>query len=146
MDTQDEDLTLLTADIVCAHVRNNVVAVNDLPRLISTVHETLVGLGRSSRESEVKQEPAVPVRSSVKPDYIVCLEDGRKLKTLKRHLMVDHKLTPDQYRQKWGLKPDYPMMAANYAERRRSLAKELGLGKKTGGGRKRRTPRAAPAA
>jgi predicted transcriptional regulator len=132
----DETLITLTADIVSAHVSNNSVAVNDLPVLIQNVHSALTGLGSGSEEPEVKQEPAVSVRSSIKPDYIVCLEDGKKLKMLKRHLMTHYQMTPDEYRQKWGLNSDYPMVAPNYAEQRRSLAKKIGLGTK-----RRRTPK-----
>jgi len=127
---QDYDTLLtLTADIVAAHVSNNSVAVNDLPNLISNVHGALSSLsGRAA--PEVKQEPKVPIRSSIKPDYIVCLEDGKRLKMLKRHLMTHYQMTPDQYRQKWGLNSDYPMVAPNYAEQRRTLAKAIGLGTK----------------
>ena len=132
----DETLITLTADIVSAHVSNNSVAVNDLPVLIQNVHSALTGLGSRSEEPEVKQEPAVSVRSSIKPDYIVCLEDGKKLKMLKRHLMTHYQMTPDEYRQKWGLNSDYPMVAPNYAELRRSLAKKIGLVTK-----RRRTPK-----
>lgn len=124
-----EALITLTADIVAAHVSNNSVAVNDVPTLIANVHGALTGLGQSAPEPEpVKQEPAVSIRASVKPDYIVCLEDGKKLKMLKRYLLTNYGLTPDQYRQKWGLGPDYPMVAPAYAEQRRSLAKKIGLG------------------
>ena len=124
-----EALITLTADIVAAHVSNNSVAVNDLPTLIQNVHGALTGLGQSAPEPEpAKQEPAVSIRASVKPDYIVCLEDGKKLKMLKRHLMTNYGMTPEQYRQKWGLGPDYPMVAPAYAEQRRSLAKKIGLG------------------
>ena len=133
MDNQEnpaEALVSLTADIVSAHVSNNSVAVNDLPTLIQNVHGALAGLGQAPEEPAAKQEPAVSVRSSIKPDYVVCLEDGLKMKMLKRHLMTDHGLTPDQYRQKWGLGPDYPMVAPNYAEQRRALAKKIGLGTK----------------
>jgi predicted transcriptional regulator len=127
----NETLITLTADIVSAHVSNNSVAVNDLPTLIQNVHNALTGLGGRTEEPEVKkQEPAVSVRSSIKPDYIVCLEDGKKLKMLKRHLMTHYQMTPDEYRQKWGLNADYPMVAPNYAEQRRSLAKKIGLGTK----------------
>jgi predicted transcriptional regulator len=126
-----EALITLTADIVSAHVSNNNVAVNDLPTLIQNVHSALSGLGGAAPEPEVKkQEPAVSVRSSVKPDYIVCLEDGKKLKMLKRHLMTHYQMTPEEYRQKWGLNADYPMVAPNYAEQRRTLAKKIGLGTK----------------
>ncbi|MEN3747095.1 MucR family transcriptional regulator [Sphingomonas sp. HF-S3] len=125
-----ETLVTLTADIVAAHVSNNSVAVSDLPVLIQNVHGALVGLGTVVPEPEVKQEPAVSVRSSVKPDYIVCLEDGKKLKMLKRHLMTHYQMTPEQYRAKWNLPADYPMVAPNYAEQRRTLAKKIGLGTK----------------
>lgn len=125
-----ETLITLTADIVSAHVSNNSVAVNDLPQLIQNVHSALSGLGEQTPEPEVRQEPAVSVRSSIKPDYIVCLEDGKKLKMLKRHLMTHYQMTPDAYRQKWGLNSDYPMVAPNYAEQRRTLAKKIGLGTK----------------
>ncbi|MFS0738465.1 MucR family transcriptional regulator [Sphingomonas sp. 1P06PA] len=125
-----ETLITLTADIVSAHVSNNSVAVTDLPQLIANVHGALNGLGGESQQPEVKQEPAVAIRASVKPDYVVCLEDGKKLKMLKRHLMTHYQMTPDQYRAKWGLPADYPMVAPNYAEQRRSLAKKIGLGTK----------------
>ena len=128
-ETNDDTLITLTADIVAAHVSNNSVAVNDLPQLINNIHGALAGLsGRAA--PEVKQEPKVPIRSSIKPDYIVCLEDGKRLKMLKRHLMTHYQMTPDQYRQKWGLNADYPMVAPNYAEQRRTLAKAIGLGTK----------------
>ena len=126
----NETIVTLTADIVSAHVSNNSVAVNDLPQLIANVHNALNALGAKAEEAPARPEPAVSVRSSIKPDYIVCLEDGKKLKMLKRHLMTHYQMTPDQYRQKWGLGPDYPMVAPNYAEQRRSLAKKIGLGTK----------------
>jgi len=125
-----ETLIALTADIVSAHVSNNSVAVSDLPLLIQNVHNALSSLGDELVEPEVKQEPAVSVRASIKPDYIVCLEDGKKLKMLKRHLMTHYQMTPEQYRTKWNLPADYPMVAPNYAEQRRSLAKKIGLGTK----------------
>jgi predicted transcriptional regulator len=125
-----ETLVSLTADIVAAHVSNNSVAVSDLPLLIQNVHGALSGLGTTVVEPEAKQEPAVSVRASVKPDYIVCLEDGKKLKMLKRHLMTHYQMTPEQYRAKWNLPADYPMVAPNYAEQRRTLAKKIGLGTK----------------
>ena len=132
MDNQGNDDTLitLTADIVAAHVSNNSVAVNDLPQLIANVHGALAGLGTPGATPEVRLEPKVSIRSSIKPDYIVCLEDGKRLKMLKRHLMTHYQMTPDQYRQKWGLNSDYPMVAPNYAEQRRTLAKAIGLGTK----------------
>ena len=123
-----ETLITLTADIVSAHVGNNSVSVDDVPTLIQTVHAALSQLGTAIAEPEAKQEPAVSVRASVKPDHIVCLEDGRKLKMLKRHLMARYAMTPEQYRAKWNLPPNYPMVAPEYAERRRSLAKSIGLG------------------
>jgi predicted transcriptional regulator len=126
----DDTLITLTADIVAAHVSNNSVAVNDLPQLIANVHGALSTLSGPGSTAEAKPEPKVPVRSSIKPDYIVCLEDGKKLKMLKRHLMTHYQMTPDQYRQKWGLAADYPMVAPNYAEQRRMLAKSIGLGTK----------------
>jgi len=129
-DAAEDTLLTLTADIVAAHVSNNSVAVNDLPVLIQNVHSALTGISGRSAAAEPKPEPKVPVRSSIKPDYIVCLEDGKRLKMLKRHLMTHYNMTPDQYRQKWGLSPDYPMVAPNYAEQRRALAKSIGLGTK----------------
>lgn len=132
----EDTLLTLTADIVAAHVSNNSVAVNDLPNLIQNVHSALNGISSQNAAPEPRPEPRVPIRSSVKPDYIVCLEDGKRLKMLKRHLMTHYNMTPDQYRQKWGLAADYPMVAPNYAEQRRTLAKSIGLGTK------RRKPRA----
>lgn len=133
MDNQDalgETLITLTADIVSAHVSNNSVAVSDLPALIANVHGALSGLGERPAEAPVKLEPKVSIRSSIKPDYIVCLEDGKKLKMLKRYLKTNFDMTPDEYRQRWGLSADYPMVAPNYAEQRRTLAKKIGLGTK----------------
>jgi predicted transcriptional regulator len=132
----EDTLLTLTADIVAAHVSNNSVAVNDLPNLIQNVHAALTGISTNKSATEARPEPKVPIRSSVKPDYIVCLEDGKRQKMLKRHLMTNHSMTPDEYRQKWGLSPDYPMVAPNYAEQRRTLAKSIGLGTK-----RRRTTR-----
>jgi predicted transcriptional regulator len=126
----NETFITLTADIVAAHVSNNSVAVNDLPTLISNVHTALASLGTPIVPVAVKQEPAVSIRSSIKPDFIVCLEDGKKLKMLKRHLMTHYGMTPDDYRAKWGLASDYPMVAPNYAEQRRTLAMAIGLGTK----------------
>lgn len=126
----EDTLLTLTADIVAAHVSNNSVAVNDLPNLIQNVHQALTGISGNSRASEEKQEPKVSIRSSVKPDYISCLECGKKQKMLKRHLMTNHEMTPGDYRQKWNLSSDYPMVAPNYAEQRRKLAKSIGLGTK----------------
>ncbi|MEG8219606.1 MucR family transcriptional regulator [Sphingomonas sp. HH69] len=133
-----EILITLTADIVAAHVSNNSVAVGDLPVLIQNIHGALNGLREPAALPDIKPEPAVSIRASVKPDYIVCLEDGKKLKMLKRHLMTHYQMTPADYRTKWNLPSDYPMVAPNYAEQRRSLAKKIGLG------RKPRTVEAAP--
>jgi predicted transcriptional regulator len=126
----EDTLLTLTADIVAAHVSNNSVAVNDLPNLIQNVHSALTGISSQPAAPEPKPEPKVSIRSSIKPDYIVCLEDGKRLKMLKRHLMTHYNMTPDEYRRKWGLPADYPMVAPNYAEQRRKLAKSIGLGTK----------------
>ena len=138
MAENSEDMLLsLTADIVAAHVSNNSVAISDLPILIGRVHETLAGLGTPAVTPVEEQKPAVSVRASVKPDYIVCLEDGKKLKMLRRHLMTAYGMTPEDYRAKWNLPKDYPMVAPEYAEKRRVLAKQIGLGTKGLGGRRK---------
>lgn len=135
----DPDMLVTSAaDIVSAHVSNNSVAISDLPLLIQNVHAALAGLGTPVIEPVVKQEPAVSIRASIKPDYIVCLEDGVKLKMLKRHLMTHYQMTPDDYRTKWSLPADYPMVAPSYSERRRSLALTNGLGRKRGTKMKRK--------
>ena len=126
-----ETLITLTSDIVAAHVSNNNVGVDEVPALIQNVYGALAGLG-TTPQVEAKPEPAVSIRASVKNDHIVCLEDGKKMKMLKRHLMTDHGLTPAEYRARWGLAADYPMVAPEYAETRRRLAKEIGLGRKPG--------------
>ena len=124
-----ETLVALTADIVAAHVSNNEVSADQLTQLIPAVHAALAGLnGPQVPAPAEKPQPAVPVRQSIKPDYLVCLEDGKKLKMLKRYLMTRYSLTPDQYRARWGLQADYPMVAPNYADQRRVLAKQIGLG------------------
>ena len=119
----------LTAQIVAAHVSNNAVSRDALPELITQVYNTLVSAGVEQVEPE-KLQPAVPIKKSVFPEYIVCLEDGKKLKMLKRHLQTSYNLTPDQYRERWGLSHDYPMVAPKYAEHRSELAKKIGLGRK----------------
>ena len=129
----NEMLITLTSDIVAAHVSNNNVAVDEVAGLIGNVYSALAGLGNAPAVEEKTPEPAVSVRASVKPDYIVCLEDGKKLKMLKRHLMTHYNLSPDQYREKWGLDPSYPMVAPNYAAARSQLAKKMGLGRKRKG-------------
>lgn len=127
-----ETLITLTSDIVASHVGNNDVAVADVPTLISNVYAALAGLGAAPVVEEVKPQPAVAIRNSVKPEYIVCLEDGQKLKMLKRYLRTNFDMTPEEYRARWGLPADYPMVAPNYAEKRRELAKKIGLGRKPG--------------
>jgi predicted transcriptional regulator len=126
----DEALLTLTADIVSAHLNNNTVAAGDVAAVIAQVHGALAGLGTPVETIAPAQEPAVSIRSSIKPDYIVCLEDGKKLKMLKRHLMTHYRMTPADYRAKWKLPADYPMVAPNYAEQRKELALKIGLGKK----------------
>jgi len=125
------ELLQFTADIIAAHVSNNSVSIGELPALIASVHGSLAGLGAAPQQIQEELTPAVSIRSSIKPDYIVCLEDGKKLKMLKRHLMTSYQLTPEQYRAKWKLPADYPMVAPNYAEQRRSLALTIGLGRKS---------------
>jgi predicted transcriptional regulator len=120
----------LTAQIVAAHLAHNPVAPDALPGLIRSVHASLAGVGKPTEVAE-RPQPAVPPRKSVFPDYIVCLEDGKKLKMLKRHLQTHYQLTPAQYREKWGLPHDYPMVAPTYAEKRSTLAKTIGLGRKS---------------
>ncbi len=129
-DEQRPELLEHTTKIVAAHVSHNAMAAADLPRLIATVHETLAKLG--PEEPAPRPEPAVPIKQSVKPEYIVCLDDGKKLKMLKRHLRTAYNMTPDEYRQKWGLPSDYPMVAPKYAAVRSELAKKIGLGRKAG--------------
>ena len=126
--TNPETLITLTAEIVSAHVANNVVAVSDVPVLVQKVYAAFAALGEPVPVVAPVQEPAVSIRSSIKPDYIICLEDGKKLKMLKRHLMTHFQMSPADYRTKWNLPSDYPMVAPNYAEQRRTLAKSIGLG------------------
>lgn len=133
MDTPQIDMTetliTLTSDIVAAHVSNNSVGVEDVPALITSVYGALSGLGQTAKV-EPKPEPAVSVRSSVKKDHVVCLECGAKMKMLKRHLSTEHKMTPEQYKARWSLGADYPLVAPDYADTRRTLAKKIGLGRK----------------
>ena len=128
-DSHDSDILALTAQIVSAHVSNNSVSADTLPSLIQEIHRTLAAIAQGEPVVE-KQQPAVPVKKSVYPDHIICLEDGKKLKMLKRHLKTAYNMTPEQYREKWGLPADYPMVAPNYARHRSSLAKKIGLGTK----------------
>ena len=129
-----------TSEIVAAFVSNNETTTADLPMLIQAVHRALSGIATGAPEPEARKEPAVSVRRSVTPDYLICLEDGRKFKSLKRHLRTKYDMSPEDYRAKWGLAKDYPMVAPNYAAARSALAKNMGLGK---GGRQ---PPKAPSA
>lgn len=125
-------LVELTADIVAAYVSNHVVPVSDLPGLIADVHTALSGTTAPAPQAAVveKPKPPVPIRKSIEDDYLICLEDGQKFKSLKRHLMTHYNMTPEEYREKWGLPADYPMVAPAYAEARSRLAKEMGLGQR----------------
>jgi len=127
---QEQELLRLTSTIVGAHISNNPVAATDVPGLIVTVHQTLATLG--PEEPAPKPNPAVPIKQSVTPDYIICLEDGKKQKMLKRHLKTAHGMSPDEYRERWGLPRDYPLVSPNYAKQRSALAKKIGLGRKPG--------------
>ena len=130
--TSSGDLLRMTADVVSAYVSKNTLRANDLPEIISAVHLSLAVLDPDQKAASTALKPAVPVKKSITPDYIVCLEDGRKLKMLKRHLRTAYNLTPEEYRSKWRLGPDYPMVAPNYAKRRSEFAKQIGLGRKPG--------------
>ena len=123
------ELLNLTSEIVAAHVSNNSVGMADLPQLIEQVFGALQGLTSPAPEPKEELRPAVPIKKSVTDDYIVCLEDGKKMKMLKRHLMTSYNMTPEQYREKWGLGPDYPMVAPTYSLKRQRLAKENGMGR-----------------
>ena len=129
----DNDLIDLSADIVSAYVSHNALSVTDLPKLIADVHAALRNLhSPAAAEPAEELKPAVPVRKSVAPDFIICLEDGKKFKSLKRHLRTHYNLSPEEYREKWGLPADYPMVAPNYSATRSRLAKDNGLGRKAG--------------
>lgn len=129
-DRMDETLIALTSQIVVAHVNNNSVAVSDLPMLINSVHGAMAELAGKPSLAKTKQEPAVAIKDSIQLDHIVCLEDGKKFKMLKRHLMTSYNMTPEEYRAKWGLPPDYPMVSSNYSKVRSGLATKIGLGRK----------------
>jgi len=129
------DLLALTTEIVAAHVSNNTVAVGDLAQLIHQVYQSLANIGTAPAAPTTRPQPAVSVKKSIQPDYLVCLEDGKKLKMLKRHLKTAYDMTPEAYRERWGLPPDYPMVAPNYARQRSRLAKEIGLGTRARRGR-----------
>lgn len=133
-----ETLITLTSDIVAAHVSNNSVSADEVASLISSVYSALSGLGQEAAPEPPPRQPAVSVRASVKPDYLVCLEDGKKLKMLKRYLRTNYNMSPEEYRERWNLPADYPMVAPNYAQTRRDLAVKIGLGRKPGQKRGRR--------
>ncbi len=133
-DGKRNGLLPMVTEIVSAHLSNNTVTMSDIPRLINEVYTALSGLGQPQSKPAERQEPAIALKKSVTADYIVCLEDGKKLKMLKRHLRTAYGLTPEQYREKWGLPADYPMVAPNYAKKRSTLARQIGLG--TGGRRR----------
>ena len=136
MDTIETDMTetliTLTSDIVAAHVSNNNVEVDDVSTLISNVYSALSGLGGAAAATQAAPDPAVSIRSSVKKDHLVCLDCGKKMKMLKRHIATEHGLTPEEYRTRWGLSADYPLVAPDYAATRRDLAVKIGLGRKPG--------------
>lgn len=132
---RSNELLTITSEIVSAHVSNNTVSVADLPGLIEQVYRTLVAVGPSLDGTQERPTPAVVIRKSITPDFIICLEDGKKLKMLKRHLKTAYNMTPDEYRERWGLPSDYPMVAPNYAKQRSKLAKAIGLGKRPRRGR-----------
>lgn len=124
------EILQLTSDIVSSHVSNNPVPTGDLPDLIQSIFKTLDVLANVPEEEPVEElKPAVPIKKSVTPDHIICLEDGKKLKMLKRHLKTSYNMTPEDYRERWGLPADYPMVAPNYAAKRQELAKKIGLGR-----------------
>jgi predicted transcriptional regulator len=142
---ENDKLLSLTADVLAAYVSKNPMPMGDLPELIGSIHRSLTGLAAGGREVKAGAPvPAVPIKKSVTPDYIVSLEEGRKFKSLKRHLSSRHGMTPQQYREKWGLPASYPMVAPNYAASRSELAKKLGLGRKAGSGKAKAAPVAKP--
>jgi len=122
------DILSLTTEIVAAHVSNNNVAMADIPTLIEDVYKSLSTMGGETPQKSERPQPAVPIKKSVTPDFLICLEDGKKLKMLKRHLKTAYNMTPEEYRERWNLPADYPMVAPNYAKQRSKLAKEIGLG------------------
>lgn len=127
-----EDLLRITTKVVTAYVGNNTLAETQITEVIQSVYGSLERLSQGVPETKTKQKPAVPIKRSITPDYMICLEDGKQLKMLKRYLRTTHGMTPDEYRLKWGLPADYPMVAPNYAKKRSAFAKEIGLGKRRG--------------
>jgi predicted transcriptional regulator len=126
-----DTLLSLTTEIVSSHLSNNTVSSNEIPGIIDQVYKTLANINSDGSGAGERPQPAVPIKKSITPDYLICLEDGKKLKMLKRHLKTAYGMTPDEYRERWGLSSDYPMVAPNYAKQRSQLAKEIGLGKKS---------------
>ena len=136
---RSDDILKLATEIVAAYVSNNPIPVSEVPGMIKSIHSTLGGLGGTSQgEIQTGQKPAVPVKRSVSADYIICLEDGKKLKMLKRYLRSNYNMTPEEYRAKWGLPADYPMVAPNYAAQRSEFAKKIGLGRTASSSGRRR--------
>ena len=140
-DISQSELIEISCKIVAAYVGNNSLGASDIPDVIEKVHRSLEGLSNAPSTAETKQTPAVSIRRSVTPDYVICLEDGKKLKMLKRYLRTRYGLTPEEYREKWGLRSDYPMVAPNYSAQRAAFAKKIGLGKKGRAARKSRKKR-----
>jgi predicted transcriptional regulator len=131
---ESDPLIGLSSDIVCAYVGHNAIAASDLPKLLTDVYAALQGLSAGEQAAEIEEQlqPAISIRKSITPDYLICLEDGKKFKSLKRHLRTHYNLSPEEYREKWKLPADYPMVAPNYSATRSSLAKSNGLGRKAG--------------
>jgi predicted transcriptional regulator len=136
-DSSPADLLRMTAEVAAAYVSNNTLAAADLTEVIKTIYASLQSLERSEGVATTSQKPMVPIKKSVTPEYIICLEDGKRLKMLKRHLRTAYRMTPEEYRAKWGLPADYPMVAPNYAEQRSVFAKRIGLGRKPGSKKKK---------
>jgi predicted transcriptional regulator len=136
-DPTTSDLLRMTAEVAAAYVSNNTLAATDLTEVIKTIYASLLSLDRSDGMATTTQKPMVPIKKSVTPEYIICLEDGKKLKMLKRHLRTAYRMTPEEYRTKWGLPADYPMVAPTYAQQRSVFAKRIGLGRKPAGKKKK---------
>jgi predicted transcriptional regulator len=134
-----DEILKLASNIVAAYVSNNPIPASDVPTMIKTIHGTLGGLADSSTGEATTQKPAIAVKRSITPDYIICLEDGKKLKMLKRYLRSTYGMTPETYRAKWGLPADYPMVAPNYAAQRSEFAKKIGLGRSSSSSRRRKS-------
>lgn len=135
-EAQSDELLELTAQVVAAHVSNNSIPVNDLPQLIREIYQTMASVGSADSRMAERPNPAVPIKKSITPEYIVCLEDGKKLKMLKRHLKTAYDMSPEDYRERWNLPSDYPMVAPDYAKQRSRLAKQIGLGTKSRRGKR----------